>query len=465
MVSVVVVLINQGKGGRDLEQGANLNRAMDGTSLATEEAFLPPSERSFEAGASRVRHLVLVWLCVATTIAYIDRGCLSVAEKLIRADLGLTESQMGLVMSAFFLAYALFQVPAAWLDHAWGSRRALPGFAAAWSVATGVCGASHGIVMLLVARFSMGAAEAGIFPSSTGVLSRWYPATRRAWVSGVLASFMGVGGAVGAALSGIILTYISWRGMFALYAVPGLIWALGFAYWFRNTPREHASVNAAELDLIAAGATSSEQAKTGPIAWRVLLTHRAVLGLVLQQFFRAAAAIFYLSWFPTYLHETRGVGVWEAGLLTSLPHWTTMLGCLAGGWLSDRVLARTGSLRLARQGVAAASMLLATLLIGLAYPIADARLAVCVLSLGAFSAAVAGPCAYALTMDLGGRNTPQVFGIMNTAGAVGSILFPILVPKLVVITGSWDAVLTFFAAIHVVAGVCWVMFNADRDTL
>ncbi|SIO20907.1 MFS transporter, ACS family, glucarate transporter [Singulisphaera sp. GP187] len=433
-------------------------------SLVTDEDVLL-QDRSAAAGASGVRHLILIWLCVATTIAYIDRGCLSVAEKLIRADLGLTESQMGLVMSAFFLAYALFQMPAAGLDHAWGARRALPVFAAAWSLATGLCGATHGVVLLLVARFSMGVAEAGIFPSSTGVLSRWYPVSRRAWVSGILTSFMGVGGGIGAALTGFILVYVSWRWMFLLYAVPGLIWALGFALWFRNNPCEHPSVNPAELALISAGAKRTDQQVVGPIAWRTLLANRAVLGLVLQQFFRAAAAIFYLSWFPTYLRETRGVGVWEAGLLTSLPHWTTMLGCLAGGWLSDRVLARTGSLRLARQGVSVVSMLVATLLIGLAYPIADARLAVLVLSIGAFAAALAGPCAYALTMDLGGRNTPQVFGIMNTSGAIGSILFPIIVPKLVVITGSWDAVLTFFAAIHIVAGACWLIFDADRDTI
>lgn len=440
-----------------------MNQDADITASANVSGLV--ADEDFPADATRVRHAVLVWLCIATTIAYIDRGCLSVAEKLIRADLGLTESQMGLVMSAFFLAYALFQLPAARLDQAWGSRGALPAFSAVWSLATGMCGAANGAVLLLTSRFAMGAAEAGVFPSSTGVLSRWYPATRRAWVSGILSSFMGVGGAVGAALSGFILVYMSWRWMFMLYAVPGMLWAIGFAYWFRNTPREHPSVNEAEAALIAEGAKPAAYRPPGPIPWGTLLRNRSVVGLASQQFFRAAAAIFYLSWFPTYLRETRGVGVWEAGLLTSLPHWTTMLGCLAGGWVSDRVMARTGSFRLARQGVSATSMFLATALIGLAYPIADARAAVLVLSVGAFFAALAGPCAYALTMDLGGRDTPQVFGVMNTAGAVGSILFPIIVPRLVLFTGSWDAVLAFFAAIHIVAGVCWLIFDADRDTI
>ena len=94
---------------------------------------------------------------------------------------------------------------------------------------------------------------------------------------------------------------------------------------------------------------------------------------------------------------------------------------------------------------------------------AGLRALTAVLSLGAFCASLAGPCAYALTMDLGGRDTPRVFGVMNTAGAVGSILFPVVVPQLVETTGSWDAVLAFFAAIHIVAGACWLIFNADRD--
>jgi MFS family permease len=412
--------------------------------------------------SSHVRHGVLAWLCVATTIAYVDRGCLSVAEKLIRADLGLTESQMGLAMSAFFLTYALFQMPAVWFDQVCGSRQSLPLFAVSWSIFTAMCGLANGSAGLLLARLAMGGAEAGIFPASTGALGRWFPPDRRAWVSGVLTSFMGVGGALGAALTGAILVVVPWRWMFMLYAVPGLVWALGFFCWFRDSPREHPSVNEAELALIDGGpAPVAEEAAVADDPGR-LLRSRAVAGLAAQQFFRAAGAIFYISWFPTYLRETRGVNVWQAGLLASLPHWATVAGCLAGGWISDGVLARTGSLRHARQGVAATSMVVATVLISLAYPVSDVRLAVVVLSAGAFAAALAGPCAYALTIDLGGRRTPQVMGVMNTSGAVGSIVFPAIAPWLVAASGSWDAVLALFAGIHLAAGACWLAFDADR---
>jgi len=412
--------------------------------------------------ATRARYVVLAWLCAATTIAYVDRGCISVAESLIRKDLGLTESQMGFAMSAFFLTYAFFQFPTAMLDRLWGSRRALPFFATAWSLATAAGALAGGMWVLLPARLAMGAAEAGIFPSATGVIGRWFPASRRAAMTGILTSFMGVGGAVGAALSGLVLTVVSWPWMFLIYAVPGLLWALGFYAWFRETPREHPGVNPAERDVIERGMESaSARTLNRPFSWRVLKS-RAVVGLAAQQFFRALGSMFYMSWFPTFLQQTRGADVWEAGLLTSMPHWATMAGSLTGGYVSDLVLARTGTLRSARQGVAVVSMAGCTACIVLAYFVSNAWLAVLIFSVGAFAAGLAGPCSYALTIDLGGRDTPQVFSVMNTSGAVGSIVFPAIAPALVAATGSWNSVLVVFAATHVAAGVCWLAFDADR---
>ena len=187
---------------------------------------------------TRVRYAVLGWLCAATTIAYVDRGSVSVAEAEVRADLGLTTRDMGWLMGGFFVTYALFQVPAARLVQRWGTRRSLPLFAAAWSVATALCAAPGGFAGLLAARLLMGAAEAGIFPAAAAALGRWFPGGRRAGASGILAAFMGVGGAVGAALSGAALGVMPWQAMFLLYALPGLVWAAGFWVWFR-TPRPH----------------------------------------------------------------------------------------------------------------------------------------------------------------------------------------------------------------------------------
>src|SRR5207253_5643050 len=120
----------------------------------------PPCEPP-EAGSppTRVRYRVLTSLCLAAALAYIPRNCLGVAEGDIRASLGLSKNEMSVVMSSFFITYALLQIPSGWLAHVWGTRRALPLFAAAWSVASGLT-ALAGLPLLLLARLGMGRAQA-----------------------------------------------------------------------------------------------------------------------------------------------------------------------------------------------------------------------------------------------------------------------------------------------------------------
>jgi len=420
--------------------------------------------------ASSIRYLVLAALCVATLIAYIDRGCLGVAEKTIRAELDLSKDRMSEVMSAFFVTYALFQLPAGWLGHVWGSRRALTLFAVLWSLATGLGAVATGYVPLLISRLGMGAAEAGIFPAATGTIARWFPTTRRAWASGMLGSFMGIGGALGAALTGLFLRAgLSWQMVLVLYAVAGLLWAGWFFAWFRDRPEDTPAVNEGELDLIrgeASAAASPSRAPVeppGPTPWRAILTSPAMGWIAAQQFFRGAGFAFYMTWFPTFLRETRTVSELEAGILTSLPLGAQIFGSFAGGVLADWLLARTGSARLSRQGVACGSLLLAAGVIGLAYPIADALTCVLLISVGAVAAAMAGPPAYAVTIDMGGRFVTPVFSVMNMTGNLGAVCFPLVVQWLGdAQTTNWDQVFLLFVGLNLAAAVCWLPLDPNR---
>src|SRR5260370_39971100 len=152
--------------------------------------------RCSDVPATRVRHVVLAGLCLAAAIAYIDRNCIGVAEGVIGADLRLSEYEMGAAMSAFFVTYAVFQLPGGWLAHVWGSRRTLPLLSAVWSAATALAALPGGLPMLLAPRLTMGAAQAGLFPCATATIATWFPGTRPALASGALAAFMSVRGAV-----------------------------------------------------------------------------------------------------------------------------------------------------------------------------------------------------------------------------------------------------------------------------
>src|SRR5262249_55090554 len=160
----------------------------------------------------------------------------SVVEATLRHDLGLDKRQMGLVMSAFFITYTVFQLPSGWLGHVWGTRRALTLLAGAWSVLTGLLALAFTFPALFLVRLGMGAAQAGIFACVVNSIARWFPTTRRALASGTLASSMSVGSAAGALLASILLVYLNWQGLFVVYGLAGLAWVCWFGLWFRDDP-------------------------------------------------------------------------------------------------------------------------------------------------------------------------------------------------------------------------------------
>jgi nitrate/nitrite transporter NarK len=179
-----------------------------------------------------------------------------------------------------------------------------------------------------------------------------------------------------------------------------------------------------------------------------------------QHVFRAAGYIFYATWFPSYLQEAHGVSIRDSGLMASLPLAVVILGSPVGGIASDFVLARTGSLRWGRQYFAASCMLLCAALILIAWQVRQPVLASLVIAAGSFCAAFGGPCAYAITMDMGGKQVSTVFSVMNAFGSLGAFAFPVVIPQIVQ-RGGWNAVLLTFAGIYVAAALCWVAFDAN----
>jgi sugar phosphate permease len=428
------------------------------------------------APATHVRHHVSAWLASAAAIAYLCRSSIAVAEKTIRTDLELTEAEMGMILGpAFFWAYALAQIPAGSLGERFGSRRTMPILSVAWSLATACSGIAGSAASLIAARVGMGLAQAGLFPCSTNSIAHWHPQTGRAFASGMLGAFMSVGGAIGVSLTGVLLVHLDWRWIFGLYSLPGMIWAIGFFVWFRDRPADHGAANLAEQAFIRAGQAELAERSVAPAGsaamWLALATSPAMWMIASQQFFRAAGYIFFASWFPTYLQETRGVSTSESGLLTVGPLVATVCAQLLGGGISDWVFRRTGSLSLARKGVAMTSLSLCACLVFSAFFVADARLAVAIISMGVFCAGFAGPSAYTVTMDMGGQHVASVFATMNMVGNFGAALMPWLVPyfraaverspTVLDLCGqnSWNGVLVLFAVTYVFSAMCWMLLR------
>ena len=422
--------------------------------------------------ATTVRYQVLAMLCLAAAMAYTSRNCLSVAAGTVGRELSISVTQMGGVMSAFFWGYALAQIPAGWLGHWIGSRKALSMYALLWSLACLAFSLATGLWSLVLIQVIFGIAQAGIFPCSAAVLANWLPTSRRAFASGLLGSCMSLGGACGSLLTGLAITgvvwgdrmipAIPWRWVFALFALPGIAWAVYFYWWFRNQPSAHRSVNVDELALVNPNHGRDDAlhpASPSAISWMAMLWRLDVWMLFAQQFFRAAGYIFFATWFPTFLKETRGVSTAASGVLTSLPLLAVVVGGVCGGLWIDFLYNRTGNVRLSRQVTPVVSLASCALFIFLAYFVQSATAAVLLISLGIFLAQLGGPSAYVVTIDKAGPYTAPVFGAMNMAGNLGAAICPSVVGVLVTWSENWNLILFLFAGIYLAAATCWIFLD------
>src|SRR5688572_28283064 len=199
---------------------------------------------------THVRHWVIVFAVTLATVQYIDRVAISQAMPVIGADLGLTDAQKGMVFSAFTMAYALFEIPTGWLGDKLGAKKVLLRVVLWWSFFTAATGWMWNFTSMWITRFLFGAGEAGCFPNLTKAMGVWLPIRDRTRAQSIM--WMGArwGGAVAPLLLAVMMTVVSWRIAFMLFALLGVAWAIAFAWWFRDNPKDHPKVNAAEYELL-----------------------------------------------------------------------------------------------------------------------------------------------------------------------------------------------------------------------
>jgi MFS transporter, ACS family, glucarate transporter len=390
---------------------------------------------------TRVRYQVLVLACLLAALTYLDRACFGMAVPYIVADLGLTsEADLKWAITAFAVAYGLFEIPAGWWGDRFGPRRVLIRIVLWWSFFTALTAlagvfswqvggvALGGIVFLTVVRFLFGAGEAGAFPNIARALQNWFPPHARAraqgcvWMSARLMggltplvwTFLVAGTAYTAAL-------VSWREAFVLFGLLGVVWCLLFAWRFRNRPGEHPDVNSAERELIAAG-RDPVPAAHDPVPWRQVFFNRNLVCLYLMYFAITYGWYFNMTYLPACL-ETR-YGVERTSIAGSIlkggPLWLGAAGCLLGGFWTDRLLRGGTSLRWSRRlpGLVGLVFCAGCYFAGAWMP--NAWSFALAISLAAFGNDLVMGGAWATAQDVGGRHTAVVAGVLNTAASTGA---------------------------------------------
>jgi sugar phosphate permease len=411
------------------------------------------------AAPTRTRWWMLVLFSLMYLICYLDRGIISVAQPEIREQFGLTLGQMGLVLAAFTWAYAFGQVPVGWLGDRFGPKKVLTVLLAWTSTAAMLTGVASGLGSLFTARFLLGIGEAGAFPVASRGMQLWFAPAERGRIQGITHFFSRFAVAITPLTAGGLLAAYGWRVMFYVFGAIGFLWVAGFYWFYRERPEDHPAVNRAELAQIR-GVELDGSVKTLSVArpvtpWRHLLTSPNMWWIALGYCCFFFGTNFYLTWYPTYLREYRGLSLAALGFWGSIPLVAGMLGDVVGGTLSDLILKRTGKPRLARRAVAAPGFLLAGAFVIPAAMVSDTTTSIAFLATSFFFLEwVIGP-AWAVPMDVGGRFSGTVTGVMNMAGALAASLTAIVYGSLFG-RGYWVAPFMVSAGVMAIGALIWI---------
>src|ERR1700743_2135659 len=382
------------------------------------------------ARPTRVRYIVLGLTIAAYMITYIDRVVISSAVPSIQKEFGFSIVTMGWILSSFQWAYALFQIPGGWLGDKIGPRRALTLIVTWWGVFTSATAMAWSAASLIAIRFLFGRGETGAFPIATRSLSRWMLPDERGFAQGITHAGSRFGSTLPPPLVVFLILRYGWRPTFVIFGILGLAWAAAWFLYYRDTPQEHRGVNASERTLIETGTKRRAGVGTA-VPWRQILASPTLWYLSTMYFCYNYCLNTYMDWYPTYLKEFRGYSLAQMGFYASLPFLAGTVGDVAGGWLSDLMLKRSGDVKRSRRMVAIAGFLMCTIATVPATLARDPKLSVLLTCAAFFSLEITVGVSWAIPLDIGGDYAGSVSSVMNTWGNIGGAISPTALAYLV----------------------------------
>ena len=427
--------------------------------------------------SSHVRWLLVSLLFALSAVAFLDRVNISIAGSSIAETYGLSNVQLGYIFSSFLAGYALFQTVGGRLADRLGCRRVLAGGVLWWALFTALsaavpAGIGHAALLLMSIRFLLGAGEAVVYPASNQFVAEWIPIQERGAANGLI--FAGVG--AGAGFTPPLITYTmlhyGWRASFWVCAIIGVV---AGAVWFvaaRDTPGEHPSVSASELETIRVGlvlpaaqvlSTPSQNNARPLIQWSRVLQSKDVWAVTASYFCYGYVAWIFFSWFYIYLAKVRGLNLKASAFYAMLPFLAMAAACPLGGILSDRLTKWRGA-RFGRCGVAGFSIGLAAIFLALGSQVASARLASVVLAGGAGALYLAQSSYWSVSAGLAGSSSGSVSGFMNMGAQLGGMLTASLTPAIAASFG-WTASFLVASVLCAIGALLWLVVNPENSLM
>lgn len=414
--------------------------------------------------ATRVRFAILSIATANAFLLYLDRVCMSavVQSTSFQQELGLTKEATGDILSSFFLAYALGQMPAGYLADRFGPRRMLVVYILLWSLATALTGAMATLGMMILVRVMCGMSEAGAYPASGLLVSRWFPFLQRARASSIVAFGGRIGNSLALWLTAMaIATFGSWRPVLWIYGAIGIGLAALTHFVFRDSPQDHPWANQAERELIGES-VSAAKAKRSPLS--ALARHAGLWMLNFGSLGMNFGWAFLITWLPTYLVEVRGMDRVAANKYVSLALAASLGGMLFGGWWCDLLTRKFGQKWGRRLPILIGASVSATAY--LLCPFLDSAFAVVICcAVVAFATDSVTPAIWTLAQDIGGAHVASTLAWSNMWGNFGASAIAKLIPMMLAATwhrADWTEVFVACALGFVLLGSSALVIDSTK---
>ena len=381
---------------------------------------MPSSETT-----SRYRWLICSLLFWATTINYLDRQILSLLKPMLDHQLGWSNAQFGAVNSVFQGAYGVSLFVFGWIIDRYGTRRGYALSISAWSIAA-ICHAFvNSISGFFGARILLGLGEGGNFPAAIKATAQWFPRKERALATSLFNSGANIGAVIAPMVVPPVADAFGWHAAFVLAGLAGFVWVAAWLPLFAE-PRESRRVSAAELAYIEADKQAGDDGPFEKVTWGRVLKHREAWAFVVAKFVTDPIWWFFLTWLPDFFKKTRGLDIKGSALMLASIYGVVTVLSIAGGWLTGHLMKMGWSVSRARKTglmvfacmvlplmlVSSSSNWTAVLLIGLA---------------GAGHQAWSANLYTSVSDIFPKRAVATLTGIGGAAGALGGMLFPVIV--------------------------------------
>jgi len=438
---------------------------MDNKNLAVTNSAISMEKKT------NVRWIVVAVLFFITVINYADRATISIAGPAIAKELKMDPIAMGYIFSAFGWAYVICQLPGGWLLDKFGSKKVYAISIFLWSVFTlfqgfvGFLTGATAIITLFCLRFLVGAAEAPSFPANSRIVAAWFPASERGTASAIFNSAQYAATVIFAPIMGWLVYNFGWYYVFTVMGVLGILFVLVWQKYIHN-PKEHPMINEAEVQYIEQGGAlvnmdqdnKAGGKQEGPNLHYIkeLLRNRMMVGIYVAQYCINALTYFFITWFPVYLVQARGMTILKAGFAASVPAIFGFAGGVLGGVISDYLLKKGYSLSVARKVPIVLGMLLSMSMILCNY--VDTQWVIVAIMAMSFFGKGIGALGWAVNSDTAPKQIAGLSGgLLNTCGNLSSITTPIAIGYIVGTTGSFNGAL-IYVGIHAFLAMASYLF-------